>query len=166
MSNLNTPAAKWLARMFECGYCEECGGDACHHTAVPFLGNWFARCDYPSDDDGEHHPVVTAYRMIASEFPDYPLDTIPQDIPAWLTCHAWHNDVAPIWGDAGYAMNEPGIMLVIDFPRPEDRELGGGERFRVYRVNEDPDSIDMDDDFESDDWAATLAHLEKMRTRR
>ena len=45
MSNLTTPAAEWLADLFEFEYCAECGGDACDHTAIPFLGNWFARCN-------------------------------------------------------------------------------------------------------------------------
>src|SRR5690348_10994373 len=33
----------WLAHLFEDEYCAECGGDAQHHTVVPFLGNPFAR---------------------------------------------------------------------------------------------------------------------------
>lgn len=65
VSNLNESAAEWLEHMFECQYCEECGGDAEHHTAVPFLGNWFARCDYPRDPEtGDDHPVVAAYRNL------------------------------------------------------------------------------------------------------
>jgi hypothetical protein len=60
-SNLTTPASQWLAETFEFEFCEECGGDACHHTAVPFMGNWFARCDYPPAEDGTPHPVITAY---------------------------------------------------------------------------------------------------------
>jgi hypothetical protein len=39
MSNLQTPAAEWLAETFEFEYCAECGGDAEHHTAIPFMGN-------------------------------------------------------------------------------------------------------------------------------
>jgi hypothetical protein len=67
MSNLNTPAAEWLEEQFEYSYCEECGGDTCHHTAVPFMGNWFARCDYPRDDEtGDQHPLIAAYRTDAT----------------------------------------------------------------------------------------------------
>jgi hypothetical protein len=63
MSNLTLPAAEWLAQLFECEYCAECGGDAQHHTAVPFNGNWFARCDFSPPDDGETlHPTIAAYR--------------------------------------------------------------------------------------------------------
>lgn len=63
MSNLNIPAAQWLADQFEFECCEECHGDAEHHTAVPFMGNWFARCDYPLTEDaaGTPHPVVAAH---------------------------------------------------------------------------------------------------------
>ena len=55
-------AKQWLRQQFEREFCEECSGDACHHTAVPFMGNWFARCDFPCDDDGTMHPAVAKYR--------------------------------------------------------------------------------------------------------
>lgn len=48
MSNLDQAPADWLADLFEHEYCTECGGDASEHTAVPFMGSWFARCDYPN----------------------------------------------------------------------------------------------------------------------
>ena len=65
MSNLGTPPAEWLAETFEFEYCAECGGDACHHMAIPFLGNWFALCRYPpvaAGDDVQMHPVIQSYR--------------------------------------------------------------------------------------------------------
>lgn len=63
MPNLTTPPQEWLREHFEFEFCEECGGDAVHHTAVPFIGNWFGRCDYPVDiATGTLHPVVAAYR--------------------------------------------------------------------------------------------------------
>ncbi|MCD6056521.1 MAG: hypothetical protein K0Q89_51 [Thermomicrobiales bacterium] len=47
MSNLNIPGATWLQEQFEHEYCAECHGDAPHHVAIPFMGNWFARCRQP-----------------------------------------------------------------------------------------------------------------------
>lgn len=44
-STLATPAAQWLREQFEFEWCAECGRDHRHHTAIPILGNWFARCD-------------------------------------------------------------------------------------------------------------------------
>lgn len=55
-------AEDWLTDQFEYEFCAKCGGDAQHHTAVPFLGNWFARCECPCDDDGLMHPVVSRFR--------------------------------------------------------------------------------------------------------
>jgi len=55
-------AEVFLAEMFKSIYCDDCGGDTQHHTAVPFESNWFARCDFPPDEDGNQHPKVAAYR--------------------------------------------------------------------------------------------------------
>lgn len=54
--------SEFLTELFECEYCAECSGDAEHHDAAPFLGNWFARCRYAPDDDGNPHPVVKEFR--------------------------------------------------------------------------------------------------------
>lgn len=62
MSTLDIQPAEWLAHLFEDEYCAECSGDAEHHTAVPLLGNWFARCDYPPDAEGRMDPVIKAFR--------------------------------------------------------------------------------------------------------
>lgn len=67
MSNLDLRPAQWLKETFAFQYCAECGGDAEHHKAVPFMSNWFAQClsDEPSDKPryfecgicGHHHPA-------------------------------------------------------------------------------------------------------------
>jgi len=62
MSNLNVPAQQWLDELFQDSYCDDCGGDAQHHTAIPLLGNWFARCDFPPNEDGVRHPMIQEYR--------------------------------------------------------------------------------------------------------
>jgi len=62
MSNLHIPAWRWLEEQFEHEYCADCGGDAQHHIAVPFWGNWFAWCKYEPDEDGMPHPVIAAFR--------------------------------------------------------------------------------------------------------
>lgn len=45
MGNLSTPATEWLKEQFAFEWCADCGRDHRHHTVLPFLGNWFARCD-------------------------------------------------------------------------------------------------------------------------
>jgi len=63
MPNLDIPPKTWLEELFDCSFCCECGGDENHHTAVPFMGNWFARCDYPqSFKEEKYHPVIAKYR--------------------------------------------------------------------------------------------------------
>ncbi|MGE5510377.1 MAG: hypothetical protein ACM31O_03885 [Bacteroidota bacterium] len=39
------PAEQWLVELFQSEWCAECGRDHRHHTAVSFMGNWFAFCD-------------------------------------------------------------------------------------------------------------------------
>ena len=43
--NLNIPPEEWLKKLFECENCSECHRGAKSHTATPFNGNWFARCN-------------------------------------------------------------------------------------------------------------------------
>lgn len=71
MANFDQDPDKWLRELFEWEYCEECGGDARHHTAISLLGpgNWFAVCDYPPDDDGNPHPVVARFRAEDASWP-------------------------------------------------------------------------------------------------
>jgi hypothetical protein len=64
--NLNQEPAEWLKEQFEFEYCAECDGDAEHHTAIPFMGNWFARCNCPRDDNGNLHPTIELFRAEAA----------------------------------------------------------------------------------------------------
>jgi hypothetical protein len=43
--NLNIPPKQWLKEYFEYQNCDECHRGARSHTAIPFNGNWFARCN-------------------------------------------------------------------------------------------------------------------------
>jgi len=65
--NLDENPTEWLEHLFEDEYCAECGGDTTHHTPIPFMGNWFARCDYPPDEDGNLHPLIVQYRKLKKE---------------------------------------------------------------------------------------------------
>ena len=40
---------QWMCMVFEFEWCEECGKGARDHEAIPFLGNWFARCKNPQE---------------------------------------------------------------------------------------------------------------------
>ena len=44
MGNLHIPAEQWLRDQFAFEWCAECGRDHRHHTALPFMGSWFAQC--------------------------------------------------------------------------------------------------------------------------
>lgn len=67
MTNLVIPPDEWLAAQFEYIYCDECGDDERGHDAVPFMGNWFARCredavdrcGVTQDEPVEHRATVT-----------------------------------------------------------------------------------------------------------
>ncbi len=68
--NLTIDPRTWLHEQFTNESCAECDGDAEHHEAVPFVGNWFAKCLYPSqEEDDSPHPVIVAFRT--KEDPEY-----------------------------------------------------------------------------------------------
>jgi len=64
---------QFLEDMFECEYCDECGGDIQDHDPIPLnLGyysgykiNWFARCKTPTVDD--HVELVPWYQDFRSK---------------------------------------------------------------------------------------------------
>lgn len=58
--NLDQAPESWLEEQFEYEYCHECGGDAEHHDAAPFMGNWFAKCKEKVYDDPTEVPCHTA----------------------------------------------------------------------------------------------------------
>jgi len=62
--NLHIPPQVWLKELFEFEYCSCCGGDAQHHTAIPFIGNWFAQCNYPINKNGSFHPTIKSFRKL------------------------------------------------------------------------------------------------------
>lgn len=107
--------------------------------------------------------------LIQGEFPDYPLDTLPKDIPAWLRCSAWHNDACPVWYDENYLNSDGktlGVGLAIDFLDVTLRDYGNdpGEvhspRFSCWLFD---GGQQVGDAFATDDWAAMLVRLEEIR---
>lgn len=48
--NLDMDPEEWLEEMFEYEDCDECGKGVMYHTAVPFMGNWFASCNEPAKE--------------------------------------------------------------------------------------------------------------------
>ncbi len=44
MGNLDMPNEAWLKKLFWNENCGECGRGAKGHIAIPFNGNWFAKC--------------------------------------------------------------------------------------------------------------------------
>ena len=64
MSNLSIPANTWLKELFKYEYCNDCGGDTEHHDAIPFVGNWFAKCKFPiPEGSDDYHPVIQEFRV-------------------------------------------------------------------------------------------------------
>lgn len=83
---------------------------------------------------------------VASEFPDFPLDTVPElDTKLWQD-KSWHNDVCPSWvatfrPGAGGERREFLFVLWVDWPDAAYRELPECSRLYLvgYDVTNDPD---------------------------
>ncbi len=71
------------------------------------------------------HPAA---EQIIVMFPDYPLHTLPLDIPFFAKAVPWKNDSCPIWeaNDAAWP-----VCLSIDFPDPADSEIRG-DRYCIW----------------------------------
>ncbi len=82
--------------------------------------------------------------LIAREFRDFDLSTLPRDIPSHYRCDAWRNDACPMWVTADGA-----FALAIDYASPLDREFPADPRY----------SLHADDGvlFSTNDWSALLA---------
>lgn len=97
--------------------------------------------------------------IIRREFPRYPVDSVPEDVPDWLECRAWHNDVCPIWGEVGRDDPHVGIFLAINYPDPADREEGDGPRFSVWVMDAAGRETHQ---YNTDDWPEALAELRRL----
>jgi len=97
--------------------------------------------------------------LISQEFPDFDIASLPDDIPDWLTCNAWHNDTCPLWYDAAGLEGEgEGIFLAIDYPDPERREFPEASRFSVNVISNCSIPAVV-----TDDWSDVLEVLERFK---
>lgn len=56
---------EFVTTLFSCEYCDECGGDAEHHSPGIVMGSWFAVCRFPADEDGTLHRIISDFRHVA-----------------------------------------------------------------------------------------------------
>lgn len=101
--------------------------------------------------------TLIADALIKREFSSYDVATLPSDIPAFMVCSAWKNDICPSWRDAEDA---GALELWIDFPNAEDREFPGSPRFLVQRRTAD-NSEEFAILYHGDDWPAALLALKQ-----
>jgi hypothetical protein len=90
--------------------------------------------------------------MIAREFPDFDLGTLPI-IPDGFVCTAWHNDTCPTWHE-GESLHEPKpgeLMLAIDYADKTLREFpeSSHDRFSLHIYADNSPTFLV----QSDDWA-------------
>ena len=100
---------------------------------------------------------MTTAELLAREFPDFDLATLPA-IPDGFLCCAWHNDSCPVWYDADPDALKAGTrMLTIDFADPDMREWPECPRFTLHRVAVDDTSPEPV--FSTDVWDDMLKAL-------
>jgi hypothetical protein len=93
------------------------------------------------------------------EFPDYPVETLPQDIPAWMVPTHWHNDTAPSWTFRG---PDGAMVIYIDYADVSQREMHSDGSRRFTLMTFDANDRHMGD-FATDDWAEAKGTLIAMR---
>ncbi len=83
-------------------------------------------------------------RTFQTEFPDFHAGDLPE-IPAGFADVSWRNDACP-----SFENEDLGLILIIDFPRPEDREFPEAPRFQLC-------DRETYEGLQTDDFAAILA---------
>lgn len=96
-----------------------------------------------------------ALALLASEFPDFPADSLPSNIPACMAPSHWRNDLCPSWRSP-----DGEIVLWIDYPSAADREFPSSAR---YVIAGDEDGCV---EWELDDWTHARAALVGALARR
>ena len=87
--------------------------------------------------------------LVQGEFPDFPEEDIPPDIPAFMQCTAWHNDTAPTWGNV-----DNSLLLSVDY---SDKSLSEfPDHGACLHVWIDGDLPPL---YEGNDWAAARLAL-------
>ena len=88
---------------------------------------------------------------IASQFPDYPIASLPA-LWDWEDV-SWHNDTCP-------SFRKGDLLVWVDWPDPREREDFDGRRFILCRLDADGClPVDNATILETDDWAEVLALL-------
>lgn len=100
--------------------------------------------------------------QIAREFPGFPLESIPEGIPNWMTpIPRGDSDAMPMWADETYLESggETGMALSIDFPDPARREMGPEwGRFCVFTLK---DGEHVGPIVSTDEWPVALSELRR-----
>jgi hypothetical protein len=92
------------------------------------------------------------FPMLAAEFPDYELATLPA-IPADWAESSWHNDACP-----SFMARDDKLHIFVDYAYPEAREWPDiGFRFSVSHIDEAGDIHQL---LETDDWQAVTSFVE------
>jgi len=102
--------------------------------------------------------------LVAREFSDFDVTTLPPSMPDGFSCTAWHHDVCPTWmeGQSGDDLKSGDLMISIDYAEPL-REFPDVPRFQVSMYCTD----DWDMLHDSDDWAeieVAVAYVRYVRT--
>lgn len=100
---------------------------------------------------GRKGKPMTDYPMLAAEFPDYELATLP-DIPAGWDESSWHNDVCP-----SFLARDERLLIFVDYDDAEAREWPESFRFSVSHIDKEADIHPL---LESNDWQEVTSFVE------
>ena len=91
-----------------------------------------------------------------AEFPDYPVDDMPDPLPAGFVDHSWHNDDCPsFWHETTRT------LLWVDYLDPSRREIEERPRFALMKTDENGASTQEPDCcvFQGETWLEVEAFL-------
>ena len=100
--------------------------------------------------------LVGRFPCVASEFPDYPLETLPEIPDGWHDS-SWHNDVAP-----SFMVGET-IQVFVDYADQSQSEWAGQPDYQRFHVLVERDG-DWQPAHSGNDWSAVMAAVAAAQT--
>ena len=61
LSDYDMVGEAYLQTLYSSQDCKKCGGNAQHHTTIKTDGTYYAKCNFPKDENEDFDPNIQSY---------------------------------------------------------------------------------------------------------